>query len=125
MVSILLVICVIFHPGCQEVYSDDKQQYACLTGCKAPTWDTAFPDRGHLYKDPTTPEGGDMGSIMAQMWVALMAQSDVFTPREFDELQDHAMDMELVIIPYRQFDITILADDVSTNTPCTARIVCS
>lgn len=55
---------------------------------------------------------------MAQMMAALMAQADFFSPREFDQLQEHAVEMEMVIVPVRQFDITILSDEVCVCVVC-------
>jgi len=84
-------------------------------GCKAPTWDTIFPDRAQLYTDVALPskEEAEMVSMIGQLMAAFMSQADFFSPKEFDQLQNHAVDMEMVIVPYRQLDVAVLMDDVS------------
>lgn len=100
------------------MYFTEGQQYACSTGCNTPTLDSVFLERSHLYGKHASQEKEsegeeEMDSLVGYMWAALMSQADVFSPRDFEDLRGHAMDMELVVIPYRQFDITILTDDVS------------
>ena len=56
-----------------------------------------------------------MASLMGQLMAAFVSQANFFSPKEFDQLQNHAVDMEMVIIPYKQMDIAVMMDDVSTG----------
>ena len=104
--------------GCHDVYSKEGEEFACTTGCMTPTLDSTFPERSHLYDGFVSNSNASQGeheidSFISQMWAAVMYPAEFFEPQEFDDLHEHAIEMEMVVIPYRQFDITILTDDVS------------
>lgn len=85
-------------------------------GCKTQTIDSALPYRGHLYG-----EGGNWTGVDIKLPSLDKALSFLFNsvflldtePVIFDDLSEHAENMEILIVPYLRSDITILTDDVS------------
>lgn len=101
--------------GCHDVYSTEGERYACTIGCKTPTLDSTFPDRSHLYdKDVITEDSLQQeDAFIWQIWGAMISQANFFSSQEFEDLRGHAVEMEILIVPYRQYDFTVLTDDVS------------
>ena len=94
-----------------------NKQFACSVGCKAPTLDTSFPFRDHLYpRVNQTSESGIDGLPYSfdDFWPTLLNSLNVFSEVvEFDDLSNHAESMEFLVVPYRWDDVTILTADVS------------
>ena len=119
LVSTVYLTLLDYWAGCSNVFCTEEQQFACRTGCKTPTLDSVFSNRAHLYQGLLQDDSRDgleeeeeMGSFIGVMLAAVMSL-DLFSSSEFDNLDQHAVDMEIVILPYRNYDITILSDDVS------------
>lgn len=101
-------------PACDEMYSAEDQRYACSTGCKTPTIDSTFPNRSHLYTE---------GNVTSEIDLILPPMEDTFSyfldsfflPRNpiiFEDLAEHAQNMEVLVVPYLRSDVTILTNDV-------------
>ena len=100
------------------MYCDGGDQlFACSMGCKTPTIDSALPFRSHLYG-----EGGNWTGVDVMVPSINNVFSSLFNtvfsldtePVLFDDLSEHAENMEILMIPYLRSDITILTDDVSS-----------
>ncbi len=96
------------------MYSVEDQRFACSTGCKTPTIDSAFPNREHLYSE-------EVGNWTAEIDILLPPIKDTISyffssffgnPVGFDDLNEHAQNMEVLVVPYLRSDVTILTNDV-------------
>ena len=96
------------------MYSEGDQRYACTTGCQTPTIDSAFPNRSHLYKNNNT-EVVDRAFPSVENTISYLFNSffSLDNSVSFDDLTEHAQNMELLVVPYLRSDITILTNDVS------------
>lgn len=102
------------------MYTIDDQQYACSTGCKTPTIDSTFPNRGHLYaKTNQTPEVEillpPIDNTLSYFFNSFFSLN---SGMEFSDLTEHAQSMELLVVPYLRSDVTILTNDVSEMIKC-------
>lgn len=100
--------------ACEEMYSAEDQRFACTAGCKTPTIDSTFPNRSHLYGE---------GNLTSQVDLLLPPLDDntfsyfldsFFLPRSpvvFDDLTEHAQNMEMLVVPYLRSDVTVLTND--------------
>lgn len=96
------------------MYSVEDLQYACLTGCKTPTIDSTFPNRSHLYREGNTTSEIDL--LMSPIEGTLSYFFDSFflpqSPPVFEDLTEHAQNMEMLVMPYLRSDVTVLTNDV-------------
>ena len=98
------------------MYSVDDQRFACSTGCHTPTIDSAFPNREHLYSEEgSNGTKAEVSVLFApiQDTISYFFSSFFGGPVGFDDLNDHAQSMEVLVVPYLRSDVTILTNDVS------------
>ncbi len=97
------------------MYSDEDLQFACSNGCNTPTIDSALPNRNHIYND--------QGNWTSEVTFLLPPIRDTLSyffsffgrPVGFDDLNEHAQSMEVLVVPYLRSDVTILTSDVSIH----------
>lgn len=99
--------------ACEDMYTDENQRYACTTGCKTPTIDSAFPNRDHLYVETNYTDVEvifpPIENTISYLFNSIFSFGDPFN---FDDLTEHAQNMELLVVPYLRSDVTILTNDV-------------
>lgn len=100
--------------ACKEMYPVDDQRFACTAGCKTPTIDSTFPNRSHLYGE---------GNLTSEIDLLLPPLEDnsfsyfldsFFLPQSpvvFEDLAEHAQNMEMLVVPYLRSDVTVLTND--------------
>lgn len=105
------------YTGCNQAYKSEEQQHACSVGCQTPTIDSMFSNRSHIYSEDTnvTMEADIVlsfpgSSLFSGVVQFFFPQSDT---ANFDDLNQHAETLDIMMIPYRRTDITVLTADVS------------
>lgn len=93
--------------------------FACSMGCKTPTIDSVLPYRSHLYGEGGRGNWTGVDIILGPSIDNALSSlfNTVFSldtePVIFDDLSEHAENMEILMVPYLRSDITILTSDVS------------
>ena len=95
------------------MYSVEDQRFACSTGCKTPTIDSALPNRDSIYSE----EGNWTSEVSIlippiQETISYFFRSFFGSPVGFEDLNEHAQSMEVLVVPYLRSDVTILTSDV-------------
>ena len=98
------------------MYSSEDLQYACSTGCSTPTIDSALPNRSHIYSN----KGNSTTEVTFLLppirdTLSYFFSSFFGSPVGFDDLNEHAESMEVLVVPYLRSDVTILTNDVSNT----------
>ena len=106
------------HTACLQAYSNEEESYACLTGCKASTIDTAIPSRELVYfgitiSNSTTNITEGTEDNLNDIWSLLFGSLfDTNWETEFDHLTEHANKLAQIVPPVRSSKVTYILDDV-------------